>query len=323
MSQLKKQYCLYRKFFVSILIITILFSTPVLVCAHPGGTDSNGGHYDRSTGEYHYHHGYSAHQHEDGYCPYNYHDNTKNSSSYAINNESIWIFALFFVTTIILFIFIAFCIELYKNKKEIKRKETYVIPLKNQLDEIRQRENKIRIQITETASKGTNQIEKREEQLSKLIEETIHNKLEQVKARESNIDILYSKVKIYHEKEYCEYFIGKGNDEKLAGFPDGIKVIDGKIVDTEYSWEKYGRFTFYHNTKGGKIHLSEWCGGNNCVPYHLLYDNTILKEYDLCKKCRDFSFPEKIKFYANTNKWYNNYLKIQELKEKYNIKQVE
>lgn len=38
--------------------------------AHSGGTDSNGGHYNHSTGEYHYHHGYPAHQHPGGVCPY-------------------------------------------------------------------------------------------------------------------------------------------------------------------------------------------------------------------------------------------------------------
>lgn len=36
-----------------------------VVHAHPGRTDVNGGHYDHSTGEYHYHHGQSAHQHFD------------------------------------------------------------------------------------------------------------------------------------------------------------------------------------------------------------------------------------------------------------------
>lgn len=49
----------------------------VLACpafAHSGRTDSKGGHYDRSTGEYHYHHGYKAHQHENGVCPYDYND---------------------------------------------------------------------------------------------------------------------------------------------------------------------------------------------------------------------------------------------------------
>ena len=38
--------------------------------AHPGHTDAAGGHWDSSTGEYHYHHGYPAHQHENGICPY-------------------------------------------------------------------------------------------------------------------------------------------------------------------------------------------------------------------------------------------------------------
>jgi hypothetical protein len=58
--------------------------------AHPGKTDNNGGHTDSSTGEYHYHHGYPAHDHYDMNgdgikdCPYNFDDktgyNTGNSS---------------------------------------------------------------------------------------------------------------------------------------------------------------------------------------------------------------------------------------------------
>lgn len=48
--------------------------------AHPGRTDSRGGHYNRSTGEYHYHHGYPAHQHPDGVCPYDFDDRTGHSS---------------------------------------------------------------------------------------------------------------------------------------------------------------------------------------------------------------------------------------------------
>lgn len=52
-------------------IVIIILGSCVAVFAHPGKTDSNGGHFDRSTGEYHYHHGYPAHQHENGTCPYN------------------------------------------------------------------------------------------------------------------------------------------------------------------------------------------------------------------------------------------------------------
>lgn len=54
--------------------------------AHTGRTDSNGGHYDWSTGEYHYHHGYPAHDHfdmdGDGIvdCPYDFDDRTGENS---------------------------------------------------------------------------------------------------------------------------------------------------------------------------------------------------------------------------------------------------
>jgi hypothetical protein len=62
-----------------IFCIAILLPCFVLSAnAHPGGTDSKGGHKNHSTGEYHYHHGYSEHQHYDingdGIvdCPYTY-----------------------------------------------------------------------------------------------------------------------------------------------------------------------------------------------------------------------------------------------------------
>lgn len=57
-----------KKIFMLIMIIILLISP--IVYAHPGKTDSNGGHFNHSTGEYHYHHGYPAHQHPNGVCPY-------------------------------------------------------------------------------------------------------------------------------------------------------------------------------------------------------------------------------------------------------------
>ena len=70
--------------FLSLMFALYFLITPVF--AHPGRTDSAGGHYDRSTGEYHWHHGMSAHQHYDmdgdGIldCPYNFKDTTNHSS---------------------------------------------------------------------------------------------------------------------------------------------------------------------------------------------------------------------------------------------------
>ena len=65
-----------NKLFSLILCAVAIFSIPVIVFAHPGRTDEYGGHYNWKTGEYHYHHGYPAHQHIDGYCPYDYDDQT-------------------------------------------------------------------------------------------------------------------------------------------------------------------------------------------------------------------------------------------------------
>lgn len=56
-----------KRIILAILTVLLLFSSAL---AHPGDTDSKGGHYNRSTGEYHYHHGYPEHQHPNGVCPY-------------------------------------------------------------------------------------------------------------------------------------------------------------------------------------------------------------------------------------------------------------
>lgn len=53
-----------------IIVASLIILLPASIFAHPGRTDSNGGHYNRSTGEYHYHHGYPEHQHKNGVCPY-------------------------------------------------------------------------------------------------------------------------------------------------------------------------------------------------------------------------------------------------------------
>ena len=51
--------------FKPLIAIALLLSLSVVAYAHPGRTDSDGGHINHSTGEYHYHHGYPEHQHYD------------------------------------------------------------------------------------------------------------------------------------------------------------------------------------------------------------------------------------------------------------------
>lgn len=68
-----------KKFSLYIIMALLLLT---VASAHPGRTDSHGGHRDSETGEYHYHHGYRAHQHTDldgdgkVDCPYNFDDQT-------------------------------------------------------------------------------------------------------------------------------------------------------------------------------------------------------------------------------------------------------
>ena len=71
-----------------IAVCTIFLLSSAMVFAHSGRTDAYGGHYDRSTGEYHYHHGFPAHQHINGICPYDFKDNTNHSNSNSNNINS-------------------------------------------------------------------------------------------------------------------------------------------------------------------------------------------------------------------------------------------
>ncbi|MFR3730632.1 YHYH domain-containing protein [Lacrimispora sp.] len=60
----------------------------IIAQAHSGRTDSQGGHHDYKNksglGSYHYHHGYPAHLHPNGVCPYE----NANASSTANQNSS-------------------------------------------------------------------------------------------------------------------------------------------------------------------------------------------------------------------------------------------
>ena len=52
-----------KLFFVLSLFVVASLITPAF--AHSGRTDWQGGHWDRSSGEYHFHHGYGPHNHYD------------------------------------------------------------------------------------------------------------------------------------------------------------------------------------------------------------------------------------------------------------------
>lgn len=76
------------KKFLALLVIILSLCTTMTIFAHPGKTDSSGGHIDHSTGEYHYHHGYPEHQHTNDVCPYDYVDASSNNDSIATKDKT-------------------------------------------------------------------------------------------------------------------------------------------------------------------------------------------------------------------------------------------
>lgn len=81
-----------RRMFSLVIALVICLQIPAVVFAHPGRTDTDGGHTDHETGEYHYHHGYPAHQHYDMDgdgtvdCPYKFRDQANHSTTSSSNN---------------------------------------------------------------------------------------------------------------------------------------------------------------------------------------------------------------------------------------------
>lgn len=77
-----------RNIFLFVLSFSIIIGLLCTIAyAHSGKTDEYGGHYDNSTGEYHYHHGYPAHQHTNGICPYDFDDKSEKNNDISSNTH--------------------------------------------------------------------------------------------------------------------------------------------------------------------------------------------------------------------------------------------
>lgn len=80
---------------ILVFLLLVFSLLPSVAYTHNGGTDLRGGHTDSSTGEYHYHHGYPAHDHYDmdgdGVvdCPYDFDDKTGENSGSSSSGSSV------------------------------------------------------------------------------------------------------------------------------------------------------------------------------------------------------------------------------------------
>lgn len=79
-----------KKHVLFVLVFTLVFTLVFSASAHSGRTDSSGGHRDNQNksglGSYHYHHGYPAHLHPGGVCPYT--SSSSNSSKSSTSRQS-------------------------------------------------------------------------------------------------------------------------------------------------------------------------------------------------------------------------------------------
>lgn len=93
MKTLKKVVAIFITCLTFTVLVPTQFSNSILtVEAHSGRTDMFGGHHDYKNksglGYYHYHHGYPAHLHKDGICPYGGVNNSSSTSSTTKSNTA-------------------------------------------------------------------------------------------------------------------------------------------------------------------------------------------------------------------------------------------
>lgn len=288
-----------KRFFAFVCLGIIAFSLAVIGFAHPGGTDGSGGHYNRSTGEYHYHHGYPEHQHTNGECPYNFKDNTEHkdntdNKNFRFSDSSTEYFFVIIGISLALVVIFFSVRRFYINKKSRK----YAGILKTDLAKLKSKQAAIE-----------------ENAISK-----INNELLNKKNKEEYIDECYKVIATINSKLYYEYFLGNIDDIPYSGFPEGVELRDGKLADTHLPNEKYGRFTFYKTPNGSVIHLVRGCS-NAYQPYHMIYNTYGIRNAPLCKRCGNNSTRDKLYFFHNHKIWYQKYDELQRLRQEYDIPQ--
>lgn len=102
------------------ITVSLVAVLALLTLLHSGRTDGNGGHYNRSTGEYHYHHGQGPHDHYDidgdGIvdCPIKYYRDTPRINKVTFSDA-----AALSIAVIIFLSYPAVCVIVFVFEKSI------------------------------------------------------------------------------------------------------------------------------------------------------------------------------------------------------------
>ena len=285
-----------RKWFF--LLLCVVCFIPVAASAHSGRTDGSGGHWNRSTGEYHYHHGYSAHDHYDmdgdgiADCPYDFKDNAK-----VYNNEIDpksngrfsmgWTqFVIIIETLIIVWLSVA-CID--KKRYISKLRDMYFYEVEEIKNDYEKRSK---------ASQCTKEeIICLENKLKNYTEDYNHLKED---ANTARTELLYAK----RQTEIERFNLQSIQREKESVLLDLYRIrnapLDISFAEDGYPiyWETqsdkpYGDFTVYDNEKANVFHVDRFCAPYYAHQNHLF---NVLPNSRPCRKCarryEKFKIPE-------------------------------
>ena len=236
----QKNMIKYKKYIKLICIFALcMLLFALVVTAHSGKTDASGGHYNSSTGEYHYHHGYSAHDHYDmdgdgiKDCPYDFDDKTNRSGSEWTSESTVsplsWVCWLT-VGMVLVACVILFCIRA-KNKERAEY-EREILSLKEKL---RDSENSIKNIEQIFAAQYAKEIDNLRTQNTSLYK--------QLKESDSEVVRLHQQIQ---------------NMEKA---PNGITFAeDGMPIFWKKSDDKpYGDYTVFYSSKSRIYHVDRFC----------------------------------------------------------------
>lgn len=327
-----------------LICLLCIYFCAIPVYAHPGGTDSKGGHTNHSTGEYHYHHGYSAHSHYDMDgdgdldCPYNFVDKTDNSSSY--NNsakgsttaksssqstttksssqstttstseqkqeEPTMPIWLFIVLLIIIFFLLV-----GRNKKATEAIERAEKAESELVREQKKSENLLKLK-QEKYDHDIAVLENRLTAQKKHIDTQLRFKSEYmdalIKDNDSIRTKLHSVISVVSEGE--PYFPQSPSSESVVytvAIPPDVYFDENKIpiTGTPDSLHPYGDFTVFVSKRSNIYHSALYCGNSlSATPAHIF---DVIDTKRPCTRCGKYYGPSQPEWYAQVKR-INSYI---------------
>lgn len=271
------------KNFFRLFFLVFLCFTPILspfAFAHSGGTDSQGGH--NSANGYHYHHGYPAHQHENGICPYNFDDKTGQNSGSSSSGSSDSGQNTSYNSS---------------NAYTEAKSRSHILPVLIFLSVIILFLYWYKLRKDRVAD-----AEERRKEQERILQEQKQKEYEQQEK------LRQEREKFEQEKQYYTNIYGGKPIEEFVNIPPHIMIGDDNLPREKTAKEYWGDdLTIFITKNGNKYHRATCQYGN--YPYNIY---RLSSYYSPCSKCKPIDIPDK--------SWYNEYLRIQAIKEKYQIK---